>query len=402
VVYGRSEASQAFFGNPRRAEHISAGGESQGSNDARGLVTPVLNDPPPTTPYTVVDEGGLLRLRHYLPAADVPAAAPLLLVYSLFKRPYILDLLPQRSLVRTLTSQGFSVYLTDWMPPGPDDAWRGLDAYVNVDLARAIDCIRRRENAAQVSLIGCCFGGLLALVYAALRPQAVRNFVPFALPLHLRPQFAPIALEWLVNACGNVPAWWIHSAMNAALPSSMHLSSYLAEDLGEPDLARAAAGMKPAVVSALEPWLESDVPLAGQFFREGLRDAYWNRQLAEGRLRVGERTVDLGAVRCPVLSICAARDRLVPPPSATPLIGRLGSREARNLVFPTGHLGLMASRAAHERLWPGVGLWLRSRVARDDRAPAPAPPLHHAPAAPAGDTGGAAHASLRAGPWLAS
>jgi polyhydroxyalkanoate synthase len=113
-------------------------------------------------PFEIVDEGRLLRLRHYPPAGGTTSAAPVLLVYSLLRRPDIVDLLPERSLVRNLTEQGFSVYLTDWQPPTAADADCGLDVYINDDPARAVDTIRVREGAPRVSLVGCCLGGLLA------------------------------------------------------------------------------------------------------------------------------------------------------------------------------------------------------------------------------------------------
>ena len=334
---------------------------------------PGFHDPPPTTPFEVIDEHGLLRLRHYAAVGGMPAATPVLLVYSLFKRPYVLDLMPERSIVRSLTSQGFSVYLADWQPPSAKDASRGLDAYVNEDLAHAIECVRKRERVERVALIGCCFGGLLALIYTALYPRNVSHFVPFALSIKLRPQLFPAAIEWLAQIYGNVPAWWIHAGLNARVPSPPEIAGYLARDFGEPELER---GPESAVQRALMRWFDSDVPLSGQVFCEVMRDAYWYGQLAENRLNVGGRRVALEDIRCPVLNISAEHDRLVPPESTAPLVALVGSRESRNIVFPTGHLGLMVSLAAHQRLWPGVGLWIRSRVARreHDRSSTPTGP----------------------------
>ena len=96
---------------------------------------PTNEDPPGVTPYTVVYEGGKVRLRHYQ-AAGTRHRTPIVLAYALIKRPYILDLLPGRSVVETLTKQGFDVYLIDWIPPTRADSWRGFDAYVNQDLAK--------------------------------------------------------------------------------------------------------------------------------------------------------------------------------------------------------------------------------------------------------------------------
>jgi polyhydroxyalkanoate synthase len=84
-------------------------------------------DPPPVTPYTVIYEGGKLRLRHYR-AVGRACSTPIVLVYPLIKRPFLLDLGPGRSVVETLTEQGFEVFLTDWLPPASADKSRGFDA----------------------------------------------------------------------------------------------------------------------------------------------------------------------------------------------------------------------------------------------------------------------------------
>ena len=49
-------------------------------------------------------------------AASTP---PLLIVHSLVSKSYILDLLPENSMIRFLVGEGFDVYLLDWEPAGP-------------------------------------------------------------------------------------------------------------------------------------------------------------------------------------------------------------------------------------------------------------------------------------------
>ena len=86
---------------------------------------PLREDPPPVTPYHVIYEEGKVRLRYYR-AAGEPRSTALLLVYPLIKRPYILDLLPGKSVVQSLLKQGIAVYLTDWLPPPAPIAGGGL------------------------------------------------------------------------------------------------------------------------------------------------------------------------------------------------------------------------------------------------------------------------------------
>jgi polyhydroxyalkanoate synthase len=315
----------------------------------------------------VVHESGLLRLRHYRADTRSVRAPPVLLVYSLFKRPYILDLLPDRSVVRAFLREGFSVYLTDWLPPLFEDAARGLHDYVESDLASAVECIRQRESVERVSVIGCCLGGLLAVIYAALHPTRMERLVPFALPFESRPPFAAGAAAHLVSLYGNVPAWWIRMAMNSRVANPFQVPAYLAKELGEAELAQ-EGGQEPADVQRMiKQWFGSDVPLAGRLFCEVMQDAFGDSQFAQGRLQVGGQRVALEQIECPVLSISAEHDLLVPPRDSASFIERVGSRDATNLLFPNGHLGLMVSRAAHGRLWPYVGEWLRADRADRER-----------------------------------
>ncbi len=314
-------------------------------------------DPPACTPFDVVDESGLLRLRRYRPD-NLPANGPaVLLVYSLFKRPYVLDLLPERSVVRNLLAQGFTVYLTDWQPPQMENHERGFDVYVNGDLACAVNHVRAHEGVERVPLVGFCFGGLLALLYAALHPENVARVVPVAVPIEME-SFAPTIVEYVVRLFGNVPGWWIRAWLNAGVPGPAHLSRYIADELEEPALIRTAAGAR--VARALQPWLDSDVPLTGQVFREAMCNAYWSRDLARSRLRVGGRLAALENIECPVLNVSGERDKLVPPVSGNALVERLGRELVTNLVFPATHLGLLLGAAAHRELWPNVGGWLKA------------------------------------------
>src|SRR5690242_9150005 len=61
-----------------------------------------VNDPPPVTPYQVVFETGKVRLRHYAAPAK-SHRTPIVLVYALIKRPFVLDIQKGRSVIEHLT-----------------------------------------------------------------------------------------------------------------------------------------------------------------------------------------------------------------------------------------------------------------------------------------------------------
>src|SRR5216683_7086210 len=166
-------------------------------------------------------EGGKLRLRHYAPV-EPAHSTPILFVYALTKRAFILDLAPGRSVVKSLARQGFHIYLTDWIAPTSGDSSRGLDAYVNEDLLNAVRVIAAERGTSQVSIIGYCLGALLGVIYTALHPWDVRNLVALTVPLEMSATatLVPIWLsvqtvELITTLYGNCPGW-ISSALSAA------------------------------------------------------------------------------------------------------------------------------------------------------------------------------------------
>ncbi|MBV8356837.1 MAG: alpha/beta fold hydrolase, partial [Deltaproteobacteria bacterium] len=193
-------------------------------------------DPPATTPYEVVYEGGMLRLRHYQ-SLERRHKTPLLIVYALIKRPFILDLQPGKSVIESLVQQGFDVYLTDWLPPARKDSWRGFDAYVNGDIADAVWMLQIREGVEQVNLMGYCLGALLALVYSSLRSNNVKNLimltVPFDMGVHELPFYNLVdfvsddTVELVTRIYGNCPAWMVNGGFNLMAPVHHALDKYV-------------------------------------------------------------------------------------------------------------------------------------------------------------------------------
>ncbi len=66
-----------------------------------------------------------------------PASAPLLIVYALVNRPYMMDLQEDRSLIRGLLAEGLDVYLIDWGYPDGADRFTTLADYID-DLSRRL------------------------------------------------------------------------------------------------------------------------------------------------------------------------------------------------------------------------------------------------------------------------
>src|SRR5271167_4376850 len=63
-----------------------------------------------TTPHEVIFKENKLRLLHYYPTTEKTYPVPLIMIFALVNRPYILDLKPGRSVVEVLLKKGIDVY----------------------------------------------------------------------------------------------------------------------------------------------------------------------------------------------------------------------------------------------------------------------------------------------------
>ena len=321
-------------------------------------------DPPATTPYEVAYEGGMLRLRHYRPA-ERRHKSPLLIVYALIKRPFILDLQPGKSVVETLLRQGFEIYLTDWLPPARRDSWRGFDAYVNSDMSNAIRMLQVREGVKQVNLMGYCLGALLTLLYSSLHPDDVKNLITLTVPFDMSVRDLPFynlvdflsddAVELVTQIYGNCPAWMVNGAFTLMAPIHHALDKYVGR------YRNALRKGYSEMFDLFERWMCSDMPLAGQIYREMSQLIFKNNALKQGELRVGDKLVHLGRITCPLLNIVAEQDDVVHPRSSLGLLEHVGSSDKCNVSFPTGHIGAVVSSGAIGKLWPQIGQWLAER-----------------------------------------
>src|SRR5471030_869405 len=87
-----------------------------------------------------------LTLYHYRPIGASAGLPPVLIVYALVNRPYMMDLQPDRSLIRRLLELGLDVYLIDWGYPDGADRYTDLNDYINGYLHRCLDVVLRAHQ----------------------------------------------------------------------------------------------------------------------------------------------------------------------------------------------------------------------------------------------------------------
>jgi polyhydroxyalkanoate synthase len=118
------------------------------------------------TPGSVVFQNELMQLIQYAPMTETVHRRPLLYVPPLVNKYYLLDLQPKSSLIRWLVEQGHSLFVISWVNPGPELAGKGLDDYLALGPAAAMDAIAKATGEKEVDLFGFCMGGTLAAMAA--------------------------------------------------------------------------------------------------------------------------------------------------------------------------------------------------------------------------------------------
>lgn len=313
------------------------------------------------TPRDLVWRNGRAQLFRYR-SDDVRYRPPLLIVFSLVSRAYILDLMPGNSFVERLRDAGFDVYLLDWGEPDERDASNRLEYYVDGAIPAAIRQVRRRSGCDEVNLLGYCFGGDLSLMYAAHHPDApLRSLSVVACPVDFSKMGQlgrifgsdELDLDAVLDADGNVPASVVVAAFRSIQPTA-EITGYvnLLERLWNDDYVQAH--------QAMTGWATNHVPFPGAAARQ-LRALLRENAFVNDRLVIGGDRVHLSDITAPFLAILGQKDHIVPEAAAAPVLELVGSEDKTDLRLAGGHIGLVVGKSAATNTIPTILEFLRKR-----------------------------------------
>jgi polyhydroxyalkanoate synthase len=312
------------------------------------------------TPKEVVWRRGKAELWRYR-SPGVRYGPPVVIVHSLVSRSYILDLRPGSSTVEYLLNAGLDVFMLDWGVPDELDADNDLATYVDGYLPRALAAVRRETGCPDVTLAGYCLGGLIAALYAAgHRDARVRNLILMATPIdfgEMGPMVAALrdgrlSAEDLIDGTGNVPADVLYSGFYMLAPTTeIAQKATLLEHLWNDEFVEG--------FQAMAQWSRDHVPFPGAAFRELVERLVRDNVLTSGRIRLGDRIVDLADARGDVLVAMAERDNVVPAAATEPALGLVGAPERRHeLRLPGGHVTFGTGRSAFKHTMPRLTEWI--------------------------------------------
>jgi polyhydroxyalkanoate synthase len=289
------------------------------------------------------------------------AGLPVLLVPSLINRWYVLDLRRGASVASALVESGLDVFCLDWGIPNDEDRYLGWDD-VLARLARMSRRVLRETGAPRLGLLGYCMGGTLSAIHAALEPEETAALVNLAGPIDFSEGGALTHAtnpRWFdpdaIAEAGNMPAELMQAGFLALRPTQQ-----LAKWIGFLD--RASDPEKLEAFRALEGWASENIPFPAAAYATYVRELYQKNTLARGEHRARGRSVSLGSIRCPVLTVVADRDAICPPAAAQALNTLSSSDDATLLAISGGHVGAVVGGKAPSELYPRLAAWLKTRL----------------------------------------
>ncbi|TAF09898.1 MAG: class III poly(R)-hydroxyalkanoic acid synthase subunit PhaC [Nostocales cyanobacterium] len=320
------------------------------------------------TPKVEVYKKDKMVLYHYSPDKN-SLNIPILIVYALVNRPYIIDLQEGRSFVANLLKLGSDVYLIDWGYPGEDERWLTLDKYINGYINNCVDVICKIHNLQQINLLGICQGGTFSLCYSSLYPDKVKNLITMITPVdfHINDGLLNIwsgstlgdqavDVDLMVDTFGNILGNLLNYIFLMLKPFQLGVKKYI--DL----LEIIESEEKLLNFLRMEKWIFDTPDQAGETFRQFIKDLYQGNKLIKGEMELGNQRVDLANIKIPILNIYAEQDHLVPPTSSLALEKYIASGDYTVHSFPVGHIGMYVSSKVQKDLPLTIGNWLKMRI----------------------------------------
>jgi polyhydroxyalkanoate synthase len=365
-----------------------------------------------TAPGKVIFQNELIQILQFDPTTPSVCEIPLLIFPPWINKYYILDLRPENSMIRWLSSQGITVFVTSWVNPDAKLAAKTFEDYLRDGIYAAVEAVTRQAGVDRVNTVGYCIGGTLlscALAHMAARgDQRIASATFFAaqqdfseagdLLLFTNEEWLG-QLEQMMDAGGGVLSGQAMADTFNALRSNDLIWSFFVNNY--------LMGKEPRPFDLLF-WNADQTRMPKTLHLYYLRKFYGDNALAKGELVLDNVRLDLGQVTIPVYVQSSKEDHIAPYRSVykgAKLFGgpvnfmMAGSGHIAGVInHPDAHKyqhwtnpelpakveDWMAGAAEHPgSWWPEWATWLKARsggqVPARDPAKGPLTPIEDAP-----------------------
>jgi polyhydroxyalkanoate synthase len=266
----------------------------------------------------------------------------MLILIGLINYPDILDIHPERSMIRRFLEKGMDVYLVDWGdPPNILEKQIVFQDYV-LYLSQLVDFLSNRE----IHIMGLCQGGVISLLFAALFPDRYKKLILFSSPVDFSyhnaftRSFACINHDRMVRNFGNIPGELMAKFLGLFSP-------YSPEIIARKIQAESSKNTNPSFYQELGNWVSRSPAQAGLAFQEFGHDYIHKNKLIKSELTILGRQVELKNIHQPVLNIFSSEDHIWPPASSKALKAYLSPKTSyAEFEFKGGHVAAIIGKGA--------------------------------------------------------
>lgn len=268
----------------------------------------------------------------------------LFFIPSLINKSYILDLDKKTSMVQHFAKNGYRVYLVDFSDPLQDELNMNLTDYI-IRLNKAISDVCKNDS---VVTIGYCLGGIFSCMLT--KPKNFLGQVLIATPVdfshfqklfNLNNSLALQSFKSSIDPLDRVPHILIQMFFSYIDPSRIWQKfSQFSTMQNQDEIDR---------FLKLEQWVNDGIGITKNFCIECLNF------ITENSL---EDLLDKNYYNYPSLIINGSEDKIVPIESSLPLYRLIEDKEI--IVEKTGHIGLIISQTAQEKIWVSMHKWLNN------------------------------------------
>ncbi|PCJ93725.1 MAG: poly-beta-hydroxybutyrate polymerase [Porticoccaceae bacterium] len=303
------------------------------------------------TPGKIIFQNDLIELIQYKPTTKTVAQEPVLIVPAWIMKYYILDLSPEKSLVKYLVDQGKTVFMISWKNPDKEDRELCLENYLKSGFFAALDAVKAIVPNVKINAVGYCIGGTLLSIGAATLARENDDSLNSITLLAAQVDFTePGEIKRFLGA-----------SQLAFLDSLMWTDGYLeAASMGDAFKALRAEDMiiNPAIEryylgretkpNALMAWNADGTRMPAAMHSRYLQALFMENQLASCKFIVDGKPIALQDIRVPFFVIGTTTDHVAPWKSVYK-IQHLGRSEVTFLLTTGGHNAGIVCGPEHPR-----------------------------------------------------
>jgi polyhydroxyalkanoate synthase subunit PhaC len=270
------------------------------------------------SPGKVVFQNELLQLIQFAPSTDKVRERPIMMIPPWINKYYILDLTAQKSFIKYVVDQGFTVFVVSWVNPDESLAGKTFEDYVLQGILAAVEAVRRETEVKEINVLGYCVGGTAlstGLAYLAQRGEEpfksctlLATQVDFSLggDLLLFTDNAQLeSLDALMDERGFLDGSRMANVFNMMRPRDL-IWPYIVNNY--------MLGKKPFPFDLLF-WNQDSTRMAAANHKFYLREFYNENSFAKGTMTLGGTRLDIGKISLPTFSVATREDHIAPAAS---------------------------------------------------------------------------------------